>query len=48
VVAAASAAAYVSDKVQKYVKTVGTAMVGSFLIAKGVGFYAENFPKLFD
>jgi hypothetical protein len=48
VLAVASGAAYVSGRVQDYIKTGGTAIVGAFLLARGIGAYAGGFPKLLD
>jgi|TARA_B110001450_G_C17631059_1_gene485228 uncharacterized membrane protein YGL010W len=42
------AAAFFSHKVQKYIKTVGTACIGSFLLFKGIGSFEGHFPKLLD
>lgn len=43
-----AAAAYFSHRVQKYIKTIGTASIGSFMLMKGIGSYAGGFPKLLD
>ena len=40
--------AYFSHRVQKYIKTVGTAVIGSFMLFKGIGYYLGGFPKLLD
>ena len=40
--------AYFSHRVQKYIKTVGTAVIGSFMLFKGIGNYLHGFPKLLD
>lgn len=48
VLIAAGAAAWFSNKVQRYIKTIGTAIIGAFLLARGVGEYAGGFPKLLD
>lgn len=42
------ACAFFSHRVQKYIKTVGTAIIGSFMLFKGIGNYAHGFPKLLD
>ena len=41
-------AAYFSWRVQQYIKTVGTACIGSFMLFKGIGNYVGGFPKLLD
>lgn len=42
------ACAFFSHRVQKYIKTVGTALIGSFMLYKGIGNYVGGFPKLLD
>lgn len=42
------AAAFFSHRVQKYIKTVGTACIGSFMLFKGIGSFVGGFPKLLD
>jgi len=42
------AVAYFSYKKLKYVKTLGTATFGSFLLAKGIGTFEGNFPHLLN
>lgn len=42
------ACAVFSHRVQKYIKTVGTAIIGSFLLFKGIGTIRHDFPKLLD
>ena len=42
------ALAYYSYKKLKYVKTIGTACFGAFLLTKGVGSFVGQFPALFD
>lgn len=42
------ACALFSHRVQKYIKTVGTAIIGSFMLYKGIGNYLHGFPKLLD
>jgi hypothetical protein len=48
VVISAGFAAWFSNKVQRYIKTIGTAIIGAFLLARGVGEYVGGFPKLLD
>ena len=40
--------AYYSAKRLKYVKTVGTATICAFALAKGIGNFVGNFPALLD
>lgn len=42
------AVAYYSAKRLKYVKTVGTATIGAFSLAKGIGSFVGNFPALLE
>lgn len=42
------AVAYYSFKKLRWVKTMGTATFGSFLLAKGVGNFVGDFPKILD
>ena len=42
------AVAWYSAKRLKYVKTVGTATIGAFALAKGIGNFVGNFPALLD
>ena len=48
VLIAAGFAAWFSNRVQRYIKTIGTAIIGAFLLARGVGEYVGGFPKLLD
>jgi hypothetical protein len=42
------AVAWYSAKRLKYVKTVGTATIGAFSLAKGIGSFVGGFPALLD
>ena len=45
---AGGVAAFFAHRVQRYIKTVGTACIGSFMLFKGIGNYVGGFPKLLD
>lgn len=40
-------AVYFAHSVQKYIKTIGTALIGAFLLGKGISQFVGGFPKLF-
>ena len=42
------AVAWYSAKRLKYVKTVGTATIGAFALAKGIGSFVGGFPALLE
>lgn len=39
---------YLGRQYNKYVKSIGTAVIGSFLLMQGIGAYAGGFPHLMD
>lgn len=39
---------YFANKVQKFIKSAGTAIIGSFLLFRGIGNYVGNFPTILD
>lgn len=41
-------AAYFSYRANQYIKTVGTAVIGSFMLFKGIGTIRGDFPRLLD
>jgi hypothetical protein len=44
----AGTAGYYSYKVQRFVKSAGTALIGSFILFNGIGKYAGGYPNLMD
>jgi hypothetical protein len=46
IVAVAGAAAYYTKKIQRYVKSVGTALIGSFILFNGIGKYVGGYPQI--
>jgi hypothetical protein len=47
-VCACFAAGYFSHLAERYIKAIGTAFVGSFLLMHGISIYAGGFPSLSD
>lgn len=47
-VCACFAAGYFSHLAERYIKAIGTAFVGSFLLMHGISMYAGGFPQLSD
>ena len=48
VILVAGTAAWYSYKIQRFVKSVGTALIGSFLLFNGLGKYIGHYPSLMD
>lgn len=44
----ALAAAYYSFKVQRFIKSAGTGLIGSFLLFNGISKYAGGYPEIFE
>lgn len=42
----AGAAGYYSFKVQRYVKSAGTAIIGAFILFRGIGNYVGGYPEI--
>ena len=46
IAALAGAAGYYSFKVQRYMKSAGTAIIGSFILFRGIGNYVGGYPEV--
>ena len=48
IVTVAAATLYYTNKVQRYVKSAGTALIGSFILFNGIGKYVGGYPELMN